>query len=272
VTTPLVTVAAPGTTPYRYGLFSAAAVVDPADQREFLAGVQWEPPCVDAHAAATPAAMVPERPAMALRDGVDLVQAGVIRLYAGLTGQSAGRDDLLDRARQALGLVEQQSLEHYVWTGDAGTSPALADAGTPVLAGTAATPVALPHGVGLLEAFLADRTGSLGVLWAPRWLSGWFATGQLVRADGPRLTGPLGDPLVFAQTTGVGPGGVPAGAGEAWLYATGAVMVRRSTVLLPRLADVLDRTDNEVFAVAERFYTVGWSCAVAAVKVKLPIA
>jgi hypothetical protein len=275
VSAPLVTVAAPGTTPYRYGLFSAAAVVDAADQREFLAGVQWEPQCVDAPAPTTPAANPDpdgDPAAMMLPGGVPLVQAGVIRLYAGLTGQAAGRDDLLERARQALGLVEQQSLEHYVWTGDAGTSPALADAGTSVLAGTAATPVPLPQGVGLLEAFLADRTGSLGVLWAPRWLSGWFATGRLVRVDGPRLAGPLGNPLVFAQTTGVGPGGAPAGAGEAWLYATGAVMVRRSTVLLPRLADVLDRTDNEVFAVAERFYTVGWSCAVAAVKVKLPSA
>jgi hypothetical protein len=269
VTTPLVTVAAPGTTPYRYGLFSAAAVSDPVDQREFLAGVQWEPLCVDAPAP-TSSAAVPDRPAMTLPGGVDLVQVGVIRLYAGLTGQAAGRDDLLDRARQALGLVEQQSLEHYVWTGEAGNTPFLAAAGTPVLAGTAAAPVALPQGVGLLEAFIADRTGSVGVLWAPRYLAGWFASAQLIRLDGPRLTAPLGDAVVFAQTNGVGPAGAPAGPGEAWLYATGAVMVRRSAVLLPRLADVLDRTDNEVFAVAERFYTVGWNCAVAAVKVKLP--
>lgn len=271
MTQPLVYVTAPGTTPYRYGLFSAAAVIDPVDQREFHAGVQWEPQCVDAPAATTPAAASdPDRPAKTLPDTVDLAQAGVIRLYTGLSGPSVARDDLLDRARQKLGLVEQQSLEHYAWIGDAGTTPYLAAPDTEVLAGSDVTPVALPTGVGLLEAFIADRTGVLGVLWAPRWTAGWFATELLAKAEGPRLTAPLGDPIVFAQTTGVGPGGVAPAAGEAWLYATGPVMVRRSAVFQPRLAEALDRRTNEVFAVAERFYTVGWSCAVGAVKVTLP--
>ena len=84
------------------------------------------------------------------------------------------------------------------------------------------------------------------------------------------MVAPRGDPIVFAQTTGVGPGGAAPGDDEAWLYATGPVMVRRSMVFLPKLPEALDRKDNEVFAVAERFYTVGWSCTTAAVKVKLP--
>ncbi|MBM0227976.1 hypothetical protein [Micromonospora sp. ATA51] len=269
MTQPLVYVDAPATTPYKFGLFSAAAVVDPADQREFQAGVEWEPLCVDAPApTSVAAASDPDRVAMALPDGVPSVQAGVIRLYAGLTGRSTARPDLLERARRALGAVEQQSLEHYVWTGEAGNDAYLADADTEVLAGAAAVP--LEEGVGLLEAHIGDRAGVLGALWAPRWTGGWFASKALARIEGPRLVAPLGNPIVFAQTTGVGAGGAAPAAGEAWLYATGPVMVRRSAVFLPKLAEALDRTDNEVFAVAERFYTVGWSCAVAAVKVKLP--
>lgn len=273
MTQPLVYVSAPTTTPYRYGLFSAAAVVDPADQREFHAGVEWEPQCVDAPAPTNAAAASdPNRAAMALPDGVPLVQAGLIRLYTGLTGRSTARPDLLDRARRAISLVEQQSLEHYVWTGAAGNLPFLAAPDTEVLAGSDVTPVALARAVGLLEEFIGDRSGSLGAVWAPRWTAGHFAELQLTRLENPRTVAPLGNPVVFAHTAGVGPGGVAPGANEAWLYATGAVMVRRSAVYLPKLPEALDRADNEVFAVAERFYTVGWSCGVAAVKVKLPAA
>ncbi|MFF0467594.1 hypothetical protein ACFYPX_09245 [Micromonospora zamorensis] len=271
MTQPLVYVEAPATMPCKYGLFSAAVVVDPADQREFQAGVEWEPQCVDSPAPTNlAAASDPDRAAMVLPDGVPSVQAAVIRLYAGLTGRSTARPDLLDRGRRALGLVEQQSLEHYVWTGEGGNATYLADAETEVLADSDAAPVPLETGVGLLEAHISDRAGVLGVLWAPRWTAGWFAEKGQSRIEGPRLVCPLGDPIVFAQTTGVGPGGVAPAAGEAWLYGTGSVMVRRSAVYLPILDEALDRKDNEVFAVAERFYTVGWSCAAAAVKVKLP--
>ncbi|BCJ61591.1 hypothetical protein [Micromonospora endophytica] len=271
MTQPFVYVDAPTAMPYRYGLFSAAAVVDPADQREFHAGVEWEPQCVDAPAPTnTAAASEPNRAAMELPDGVPLAQSQVIRLYTGLTGVLPGRPDLLDRARRAMGLVEQQSLEHYVWSGDEGTTPHLAAASTPVLAGSDAAPVALETGVGLLESHLAQAAGVLGVLWAPRWTAGWCVSKQLTRLEGPRLVAPLGNPVAFVQTTGIGPDGDVPDADEAWLYATGPVMVRRSAVFLPRLPEALDRTSNEVFAVAERFYTVGWGCTVAAVKVKLP--
>ncbi|NLU77772.1 hypothetical protein HCA58_05050 [Micromonospora sp. HNM0581] len=271
MTQPFVYVDAPAATPYRYGLFSAAAVVDPADQREFQAGVEWEPQCVDAPAPTnTAAASDLDREAMELPDGVPLVQSHVIRLYTGLTGRSAARPDLLERARRAIGLVEQQSLEHYVWTGEADTTPHLAAASTLVLGDSDAAPVALESGVGLLESHIAKQAGVLGVLWAPRWTAGWLVSKSLTRLEGPRLVAPLGNPFAFAQTTGVGPGNAAPDEDEAWLYGTGPVMVRRSAVFLPRLPEALNRTSNEVFAVAERFYTVGWSCTVAAVKVKLP--
>lgn len=184
MTQPLVYVDAPATTPYRFGLFAAAAVVDPADQREFQAGVEWEPQCVDAPApTSATAASDPERAPMALPDGVPSVKSAVIRLYVGLTGRSAARPDLLDRARRAMGQVEQQSLEHYVWTGEAGNVEFLAAADAEVLAGSDAAPVPLEEGVGRLEAHIADRAGVLGVLWAPRWTAGWFAGEGAARPD-----------------------------------------------------------------------------------------
>jgi hypothetical protein len=268
VTQPFVTVPAPATTPYRHGLFSAAALVDPADQREFNAGVLWEPNLVDAPASATTtAASDPARPAKTLPEGVAVAQAGpVVRLYTGLEADLVGRDDHVERARARLGLVEQQSLEQYAWTGAAGNRPRLADAATQVLGGAA---VPLAHGIGLLEEWISDKTGVLGAIWAPRYLAGAITERSLVRPDSARLIAPLGDPVIFAHTTGVGPTGAAPAAGTAWLYATGPVMVRRSAIVGPRLEQAHDRTTNSVFAIVERFYTVGWSGGAAAVQVQL---
>ncbi|MFI5493606.1 hypothetical protein [Actinoplanes sp. NPDC051859] len=272
MTQPWVSVTAPATVPYRYGLFSAAAVLDPTDGREFMAGVQWEPVCADAPAPATLAqACVQDRPPMLLPSGVDLAQAGPpMRLYTGFTCALPGREDLLERARQQLGLIEQQSVEHYAWTGEAGNRPRLADPDTEILGGSAAAPVSAAAGLGLLEAFISDRTGAIGVVWAPRTAAAHLVGAQLTRVEGPRMVAPLGNPMVFAHTSGAGPDGQLPAASDAWLYATGPVVVRRGPVSLPTLPQALSTATNEVFAVAQRPYLVGWGCAQAAVKVRLP--
>lgn len=269
VTQPWVTVTAPVSAPYRYGLFSAAAVLDPADGREFVAGVQWEQVCLDAPAPVLLEDALGERAPMELDAELAVEQAGPpIRLFTGFVSALPGREDLLERAREKLTLIEQQSVEYYAWTGAAGNRPRLADESTEILAGVA-EPVGLVAGVGLLEAFVSDRTGSVGVLWAPRPAASSFAAAQVLRVEGARLVAPLGNPLVFAHTSGVGPDGQVPGAGEAWLFATGPVMVRRGPVFLPALPEALSTVDNQVFAVAQRPYMVGWGCAQAAVKVRV---
>jgi hypothetical protein len=266
-------VPAPAVAAYRYGLYSAAAVVDPADTREFWAGVEFEPLCARVPASTTAGDATAGHGGKTLPEGVDVAQATPLRLVTGVSANLPGRDDLLERARQQLAVSEQQSLERYAWSGAAGNRPRLADPATPVLAGSDTAAVTLPHAVGVLEEFLADRVGGLGVIWAPRWTAGYWSQLSVNRVDGPRVVAPLGDPIVFASVPGVGPGpdGTQAGGGEAWLYATGPVMVRRSPISMPPdLASALDRRTNEVFALAERHYTVGWGCAVAAVRVALP--
>lgn len=270
MTQPWVTVTAPASPPYRYGLFSASAVLDPADSREFVAGVQWEQVCLDAPAPTVLEQAAGTRVPKTLDADVSVQFAGPpIRLYTGFTSVLPGREDLLERAREKLTLIEQQSLEHYAWTGEAGNRPRLADEATEVL-GRPGAAVSVTAGVGLLEAFVSDRTGVIGVLWAPRQMGAFLAGAQLLRVEGPRLVAPLGNPVVFAHTSGIGPDGQAPGVDEAWLYATGPVQVRRGPVFLPTLPQALSRVDNEVFALAERSYTVGWGCAQAAVKVRVP--
>lgn len=266
---PLVSVTAPVTTPYRHGLFSAAVVVDPVDQREFHAGVRWEQTRTGVPAPyAGVAASDPQRATKVLPGGVEVRGASpVIRLYTGLSADLAGRGDHLEQARAALALVEQQSLEHYAWTGAAGNRPYLADPETPVLGGG---PMPLASGIGLLEEHLSRHGGVLGVLWAPRTTAALLSQAQLIRPDAARLVAPLGNPVVFAHTSGAGPAGVAPEAGTVWMYATGAVMVRRSALVGPRLAEAHDPALGDVFGIVERFYTVGWNGPVAAVQVRLP--
>ena len=68
-----------------------------------------------------------------------------------------------------------------------------------------------------------------------------------------------------------GPDGTPAPDGTAWLYVTGALQVRRSSVLLVpgEGAEGFDRSTNEITMLAERTITILRDCLCGAVLVSL---
>jgi hypothetical protein len=55
------------------------------------------------------------------------------------------------------------------------------------------------------------------------------------------------------------------------MYATGAVTVRRSGIVLPspQQVQVIDRNKNDVVQVAYRTYVIGWECCHFAALVRL---
>jgi hypothetical protein len=264
--TPLVTIDGPSGVPYRYGLFSAAAVVDVADVHELHSGVEWDTLCTG-RAAYTAADACASHDLGDLSRGIPQAQATPLRAYTGVRCDTVGAGQLLDRARALFAVAEQATVEYAAWTGTPGNHPRLADPSTEDLGSGAAVPLTV--GVGLLEDFLAARHGTTGLLWAHRRVAGFLAERNLLAADGPRRVAPAGTPLALVHTDGRGPDGAPPAAGRAWLYATGPVLVRRGPIQLPGLADVLDRDVNDVFAVAQRSYLVGWGCATAGVLVQL---
>lgn len=163
-----------------------------------------------------------------------------------------------DLANQHLQVREEARVEQALWTGDLGNVPNLSGANgdaAPVNLGT----LSLWRAVSLLEQELAVRYGSLGVIHMSREnASRLMKEGDLVRQGG-RLFTALGTPIV-------------AGTGYASdrIVGTPALFGYRGDVFASsnRPGDLLDRGNNDLYAIAERTYLVGFDeCALLEVTV-----
>lgn len=163
-----------------------------------------------------------------------------------------------DLANQHLQVREEGRVEQALWTGDLGNVPNLSGANgyaAPVNLGT----LALWRAVSLLEQEIAKRYGSLGVIHMSREnASRLMKEGDLVRQGG-RLFTAMGTPIA-------------AGTGYASdrIVGTPALFGYRGDVFTSsnRPGDLLDRATNDLYAIAERTYLVGFDeCAVLEVTV-----
>lgn len=274
--TPPADVAEPTPEAAGFGLYSAAQVVD-GDNRTH-AGVRWEPtvcglagsfPVGCAETAGWPLPYV---------DGIPTVTAAPFGVSAGQECKIVGVElaHLRDLATARLRYTEQRAVERAYWTG----APFGAGVTTPHLAAgddvqvLAAAPVKASLAVGLLEEYLGNLTGVIGVLHAPRVAFG--ALKGFVAAKGGGMRTELGTRVAFGTGyPGTAPDAAPGATRPdpevAWIYATGPVQVVRSGVLHlpddPR--DALDRETNDARVQAVRIVSVGHSCGLAAVPVNL---
>lgn len=176
-----------------------------------------------------------------------------------------------ERSAELLMIREENRVEQAFWSGDLDNDPNLVDSGTDL---TAATAVPYLTGLGMLEDHVATEYGSLGVIHMMRGAATYgLAVGALVSTGG-RLTTKLGTPVVAGGGyPGTGPGalGAPA-AGTAWLYITPAIFGYRTEIFTSsnRPGDLLDRSTNDLHAVSERSYLLGFDpCPVGAALVTL---
>jgi hypothetical protein len=165
---------------------------------------------------------------------------------------------------------EEARVEQAFWTGDAGNTPSLEDAGTTTVgAGT----VDVVAGLGLLESFIGTNYGSLGVIHMTRATATALLSRNALLISGGRLTTALGTPVAAgAGYPGTGPAGEAAAAGTQWMFASPALFGYRSDIFTSsnRAGDLFDRRVNDLYAVAERSYLLGFDpCGVAAVLVDL---
>lgn len=188
---------------------------------------------------------------------------------------------------EALTRLESWEVERTFWTGVAGGEPVVyphlaADAEVtegvirPVLLQSAATPVTgavmnIVEALGLLEQALADCYNGVGVIHVPAMLGPLLVAERLVERDGRdgrRLKTPKGNLVALgAGYPGTGPDGSDPAPGTAWIYATGAVFAYRSGVEIMPLSSIVNRANNDVEAIAERTYVLGWDCCHLAVQV-----
>ena len=159
------------------------------------------------------------------------------------------------RARGSLAAAEQRLVEQTFERGN--ISPSLVGTATVTPAGTGA--LRARRAVAVLETYLRDNYGGVGVIHASPMLGEYLRTER----DGNVLRTKLGTPVAFgAGYDGVNPatGAAPA-ANTSWIYATGAVAVRKGAVVVPASgAETLDRATNQTLMIAERAVMVSIDC------------
>jgi len=198
--------------------------------------------------------------------------ASPFTVYAHFTCSPVGfsLDSAQTQARAALLATEQARVEQAFWTGDLGNVPNLATGAT-IIAGSTAVPPAAA--LAMLEDYIAANYQSLGVIHLSRGAALQASAGGLLTTTGGRLTTIVGTPVAAGGGyPGSSPSGVAAGNGTAWAYASPTVFGYRSDVYTAdsRPGDLFDRGHNELTAIAERSYLLGYDpCGVGAVNVKL---
>lgn len=263
-------VAAPPVTASRFGLLSAADLIQITDPHE-RNGVEFQSPPVGP-AKYTPYQCNPGSASpLSVEDGLPVTRVSPITVYNGFTCRAVGlsAQEMLDHARAALLGGEQAAVERLIWGEDDLDLRLMEDGETDVLSVTA---VPLVAGIGLLEKHINDSGVGVGVIHAPRELGARFAEKRQMETEGARKVTPLGNRLSFGAYPGTSPTGTAPAAGTAWLVASGPVVVRRTEAKHrpDDYADSFNRSNNEIFNIAERTYVVAWDDRVrAAVPVTL---
>jgi len=150
------------------------------------------------------------------------------------------------RATENLLTFEEREAEHNFWTGEKGNQPNLTDG---VIDNGTFDVSKINAAIGALERFIADTYGSLGVIHMNRQLAAAGMTSGTLKANGSKLFTALGTPVVAGA-------GYPSGS----IRATPALFGFRSDIFTSSevRGDLLDRTKNDLYAVAERTYLIGF--------------
>lgn len=125
--------------------------------------------------------------------------------------------------------------------------------------------------IALLEEALGATSGC-GIIHVPSRLAPFLDYYRLLEKDGDGLYTPEGYPVSLGRGyASFGPGGTPPVDGEKWIYATGPILMAKSNMIqVPEnIAEGVNRSINDVEVRAERFYALGFSCALFAVRVNL---
>lgn len=191
--------------------------------------------------------------------GFDAVTA-----YAGVQCSTFGLtyDEARERAMTQLAMGEQRVVEAFLM------SHFLAKTDTTDLT-PAAGALHIAQGVGVLETWLATNYGGQGVIHVPIGTAALLSMHHLVDygpESCPSTLAGNGVVLGAGYTSNLGPDGTVAPAGEAWLYVTPPMRIRRNEPFLVQNAEwqTIDRAKNDRVALAESTFVPEVSCCMAA--------
>jgi hypothetical protein len=153
------------------------------------------------------------------------------------------------RALDVLLAYEERAVEKNFWFGSLGNTPALVQnqyfLGNVAVSGN---PALMTQAVGMLEKNIADYYGSQGVIHMNRLYAIQLLTNDTIRVVGTHLETALGTPVIAGS-------GYPTGeirGGPAIYGYRGDVFTSSE-----RRGDLLDKTVNNLYAIAERTYLLG---------------
>lgn len=198
-----------------------------------------------------------------ITEGIATATADPFVIIDGALCTLIATQDMQQKAREALGTSEQRLVEQQFWS-------QLANEGAVILGGGA---VSLTAGVALLEQYLRDQSGYVGMLHSDAYVAPYASSVEAITETNPETIKrtPLWTPWVFGGGYDLtGPIGEPApGPDQAYIYATGQVIIHRGSVMTNEAFTV---TNNQDLVIAERSYVVIHDCPIAAVLVQLEVA
>lgn len=200
-----------------------------------------------------------------VQEGISHPGADAFMVINGVSCTRIASNDLVQTARDAFLADEQRLVEQRYWAQLAASAPTILAVGA----------VSLVEGLALLEAFLRDNSGFTGVIHSDAYVSAYAAASTLIPNTNPETTKrtSLWTPWVFGGGYDIttGPAGEAApGPGQAWMYATGQIIVHRGNIRVPGERDGgFNTTTNQDFVIAERPYVIINDCPIGAVLVDL---
>lgn len=195
-----------------------------------------------------------------------------------------------DYAEERLNRAEDRSLEQVFWTGrDALDNRVRGALGSAIIGPDddddeteevvdltpAAGAVSITDGLALLEQWAGENMACQPVIHAARGIATYLAERHLIGPEGEmmRALGTGSRVAVGGGYSTTGPDHTAADAGEAWLWVSGSIKVRRAPVFFTPTrteeAAAVDRIINNVTVFAERNYGFTRECGLAAIKVNL---
>lgn len=212
----------------------------------------------------------PDNPESKVFDRPRSCEYDPVTVYAGVTCSTFGLsyEEGQARALEQLRLGENRALEeHY-----------MRQILCPLATGNDLTPAAgalhLAQGIGVLESWLATNYGGAGVLHIPAGAAALLGMHRLAEDTGNGLSTLMGNCVVLGAgyAINVGPATLPATgcveapAGEAWLYITPPVRIRRDEPGLVVTAESqgVRSSTNDRFALAETTFVPETACCMAA--------
>jgi len=198
-------------------------------------------------------------------------------VYGGLTCKAIGLDqtEMLDEAKAAFESNETVAVERAMMdtrfvadTEEYGGDP-LDRWDAPVDITPTAGAVSIKAGIALLESWIANNYSGMGTLHIPLTAASLILGVDGAVFDGNVLRTKLGSKIAAGagyDYPNTGPDGDDADDGEAWLYVSGEVLVRKGE-FVPKQA--MDQSTNDVYVLGERGYIVAVDGPVAAIRVKV---